>query len=237
MSPDSFADRMSDYIDGVLSAAEREKLDAHLAECSDCRALVSDLRSVRREARSLPPLEPPEQVWHSIAARIRTRHGSAARRSRFHTGLAVAAALVLSVSLWIAIAPPEPDRPYTEGQEALADMVTEELRAAEAHYQNAITGLEQIIAENQGSLPSELNQTIMESLDLITRTIDESRNAMATNPDSSVAQESLLEAFRRKVTLLRNTILLINEVRKGEGENALNLIDEIRETDDPSNPI
>ena len=99
MSPDSFADRISDYIDGMLSAVEREKLDAHLAECSDCRALVSDLRSVRREARSLPPLEPPEQVWDSIAARIRTRDGSAVRRSSFHTALAVAAALVLGVPM------------------------------------------------------------------------------------------------------------------------------------------
>jgi hypothetical protein len=42
------------------------------------------------------------------------------------------------------------------------------------------------------------------------------------------------------VTLLQNTILLINEVRKGQGENALDLIDEMRKTPDvdaPSNPI
>ncbi len=244
MSPDSFqdafTDRLSDYIDGVLSAVEREKLDAHLKECTDCLALVSELRSVRREARSLPPIEPPEHVWNSIADRMRARDISVARRSSFHTALAVAAALVLGVGLWIAIAPREADRPYMpymQDPEALADMVTEELRAAESHYENAITGLEQIIAQNQASLPSELNQTIMESLDLIAQTIDESRNAIATNPDSSVAQESLFEAFRRKVSLLRNTVLLINEVRKGEGENALGLIDEIRETDDPSNPI
>ena len=47
----------------------------------------------------------------------------------------------------------------------------------------------------------------------------------------------LLDAFRRKVNLLQNTILLINEIRKGEGANALDLIDEIRETEDPTNPI
>lgn len=237
MTPDSFADRLSDHIDGALSAAEREELEAHLAGCSDCRALVSDLRSVRREARALPPIEPPEQVWSSIAERMRARKVSAARHSSFYTALAVAAALVLGVSLWIAIAPRGPGLRDRQDPEALADMVTEELRAAEAHYENAITGLEQIIAQNDGSLPSNLHQTITESLDLIEQTIDESRSAMATNPRSSVAQESLLDAFRRKVSLLQNTILLINEVRKGEGANALDLIDEIRETEDPSNPI
>jgi len=235
--PDSFSDRLSDHIDGALSGVEREELDAHLAECSDCRALASDLRSIRREARALPPVEPPERVWSSIADRIRTREVSAARSSSFHTALAAAAALVLGVSLWIAIAPRESGLRDQKDPEALADMVTDELRAAESHYENAITGLEQIIAQNEGSLPSNLSQTITESLDLIEQTIDESRNAMATNPGSSVAQESLLDAFRRKVSLLQNTILLINEVRKGEGENALDLIDEIRETEDPTNPI
>ena len=241
MSPESFkdpfTDRLSDYIDGVLSAAEREKLDAHLAGCSDCLALVSDLRSVRREARSLPPIEPPDHVWDSIADRIRTRDISAARRSIYHVGLTIAAALVLGVSLWVSIIPRGPAEPDRQDPEALADMVTEELRSAESHYENAITGLEQIIGQNEGSLPTDLNQTITESLDLIEETIGECRNAITTNPDSSVAQESLLEAFRRKVDLLQNTILLINEIRKGEGENALGLIDEIREPGDPTNPI
>lgn len=237
MTPDSFSDRLSDYIDDTLSAAEREELDTHLAECKDCRTLVSELRSVRREARALPPVEPPEQVWRAIAERVGTAKVSAGRRSSFHTALAAAAALVLGVSLWIAIAPRDPGVVDRQDPEALADMVTDELRAAEAHYDNAITGLEQIIAQNEGSLPSNLNQTITESLDLIEQTIDESRNAMATTPESSVARESLLDAFRRKVSLLQNTILLINEVRKGEGANALDLIDEIRETEDPPNPI
>ena len=124
-----------------------------------------------------------------------------------------------------------------EDPAALANLVTEELRAAEIHYENAITGLEQIIDQNEGTLPSELNGTMNESLDLIERAINESREAMATEPESSAAQESLLEAFRRKVGLLQNTILLINEVRKGEGQNALDLIDEIRGSDDPPNPI
>ena len=48
-----------------------------------------------------------------------------------------------------------------------------------------------------------------------------------------VAGDSLLTALRRKLSLLQNTVLLINEVRKGQGENALDLIDEMRDSDSP----
>lgn len=234
---DSYTDRLSDYLDSALSDSEQKELEVHLTECVDCVAILDELRSVRREAGSLPSIDPPEHLWDGIADKIRARDIASSRRSNFQTALAAAAALVLGVSLWIAMSPSGPSSTDVEDPEVLANMVTEEIRAAEAHYEKAITGLEQIIATNEGSLPTDLNQTITENLDLIEQTIDESRNAIETNPDSSVAQESLLEAFRRKVSLLQNTILLINEVRKGEGENALDLIDEIRETDDPSNPI
>jgi hypothetical protein len=76
-----------------------------------------------------------------------------------------------------------------------------------------------------------------QNLALIENAIEESRQALATAPSSTVAQESLLSALRRKVSLLQSTILLINEVRKGEGENALDLIEEIRETGSSPNPI
>jgi hypothetical protein len=233
-SSDPFRDRLSDYADDDVHGSERDEMDTHLASCMECRALLGELRALRREARALPPVEPPEHVWRSISESLRRRELSSSRRSSFNMGLAVAAALVLGVSLWIAVTTVTPER---ENTEQLADRVTQELLAAESHYQNAITGLEQIVAQNDGSLPAELNQTLIENLDLIELTIDESRNAIATDPESSVAKDTLFEAFRRKVNLLQNTILLINEVRKGEGENALDLIDEIRETEEPSNPI
>lgn len=234
---DPFRDRLSDYVDEALIAVDRDEVDEHLATCLDCRSLLGELRSLRRDARALPSIEPPEHIWQSISATLEARARFTSRSSNFHTGLAVAAALVLGVSLWIAITMTATRNPTPQSNAELADRVTEELRAAESHYENAITGLEQIVAQNEGSLPSELNQTLIENLDLIQQTINESRNAITTDPESSVAKDSLFEAFRRKVSLLQNTILLINEVRKGEGENALDLIDEIRQTEDPSNPI
>lgn len=231
---DRFRDRLSDYIDGNLSPTERAEVDTHLAGCADCRELIGDLRSLRGEARRLPPVVPPDHLWRSIETRLRSRELPRARRSRFYTGLAAAAALVLGVSLWIAVSstPPEPEDPN-----ALANRVTEELRLAESHYQNAIGGLEQIIDQNKGSLPAELDETLRENLDLIEQSIAESRDAISTDPQSPAAKDSLLAAFRRKVNLLRSTILLINEIRKGEGESALDLINEIQDSEEPPNSI
>jgi len=237
---DAFTNQLSDYIDKELEPEEKKTLANHLEQCTDCRIVLAELRAVRREAKTLSRHAPPEQAWASIAESIRSGQRVQSRRSYFQSGLAAAAALVLGVSLFIALRPPKEIQMADLAKEdpaALANLVTEELRSAEIHYENAITGLEQIIELNDGTLPSALNGTMTESLDLIEQAIHESREAMATEPGSLAAQESLLEASRRKVELLQKTILLINEVRKGEGQNALDLIDEIRGSDDPPNPI
>jgi hypothetical protein len=139
------------------------------------------------------------------------------------------------VSLWLAIRGGEREAPV--GPSELAEMVARELAAAESHYGKAIGGLEQIVAQNQGVLPEELAADLSRNLDLIDNAIHESRSAIAAKPQSPAAQQSLLQALRSKVTLLQNTILLINEVRKGRGENALDLIEEMRSKSEPGNSI
>ena len=44
-------------------------------------------------------------------------------------------------------------------------------------------------------------------------------------PDDSIAQESLFEAFRRKVALLQDTIALMNEMRKGDTDGAARIVE------------
>lgn len=38
---------MTDYLDGVLSAAERAKFDQHMQGCDGCRAYLAQLRTTR----------------------------------------------------------------------------------------------------------------------------------------------------------------------------------------------
>ncbi len=92
-----------------LDTALRERLEAHLAGCSDCRELAQELRRVQQGLRSLPELQLPddalEQVW--------SRTTGATRRPAMRPGFRLAAAAVLVVALgglWLLReqAPPQP---------------------------------------------------------------------------------------------------------------------------------
>jgi anti-sigma factor ChrR (cupin superfamily) len=231
-------ERLNEYLDRELESRELRRIESHLSQCGECRKAVDDLSEIVRAAGELPPVEPPERIWESIASALQGR-GAPSRaswwRASLSPALAAAAAVVLAVSLWLALGTEQGEVPAD--QAALAAMVTRELEAAESHYDKAIVGLEQIIDQNEGVLPQELASVLNRNLDLIENAIRESRTAIATHPESPVAQESLLQALKSKVTLLQNTILLINEIRKGQGENAMDLIEEMRKKTNSSNPI
>jgi hypothetical protein len=233
---DPFLDQLNDYIDFELEldSTERLRVEHHLSGCAPCRLALEELTRVRFAALSLESPAPPDEAWSRISSARGSRASKRSYRNPLFGALALAASLVLAAGAWLLS---RPDEPPVQSSQELVDMVTEELRAAESHYANAIGGLEQVIQANDGVLSPELTLVLNENLDLIESAIDESRAALRTEPESTVAQESLLEALRRKVTLLQNTILLINEVRKGQGENAMELIDEMREKAPSANPI
>jgi hypothetical protein len=96
--------------------------------------------------------------------------------------------------------------------------VETEFKLAEEHYQNAIAGLEQITRTESTALDPQVASVLRKNLDVIDQAIGESRAALQTQPTSEVAQESLFEALRNKVGLLQDTVVLINEMRKGDPE-------------------
>ena len=99
-----FDDRLADYLEGTLDAADKRAVEDHLASCVRCAALVRDLEDIRASAARLPELTPSADLWSGIARRIeapvvplapRVAPNAASRRSmdRLRTA-AVAAALV-----------------------------------------------------------------------------------------------------------------------------------------------
>lgn len=67
---EQFAEHLMDHIEGDDDAGTRARMDAHVASCADCRALLADVRHISRDAADLPTLTPSRDLWPEIAARI-----------------------------------------------------------------------------------------------------------------------------------------------------------------------
>jgi tetratricopeptide (TPR) repeat protein len=105
--------------------------------------------------------------------------------------------------------------PQASSRDELARTVEAERQMAEEHYQKAIVALEQIAHAEDKTLDPQVAATLRKNLGVIDQAISESRAALKSQPDSEPAQASLFEAFRDKLTLLQDTVALINEMRKG----------------------
>ena len=242
---------LSEYVDGTLQASEAsdaslEALEAHLAECARCRAIVEDFHTLRDAARTLQPRIPPAYVWTRIAQET----GAPARRgwwalvpvtARWQPVAAAAMVFLVLAGTWIGwhqlnraapaamLARPAQDQApldFARGRPdpALVQDVETELKLAEEHYVRAIAGLEAIAKAEGSELDPQTAEVLQANLTVIDAAIGESRAAVQTEPASEVARNSLFEALRRKVTLLQDTIALINEMRKGNQEGAARIV-------------
>jgi predicted anti-sigma-YlaC factor YlaD len=56
----------------LIGSGEDLSAHPHLKNCEDCRALLSDLKTIADAARQLfPSAEPPDEVWENIESAIR----------------------------------------------------------------------------------------------------------------------------------------------------------------------
>jgi len=68
----AFDERLADYLEGDLDFAARREVEAHVASCVRCTALLRDLEHIRASAAELPELTPSTDLWGGIARRIDT---------------------------------------------------------------------------------------------------------------------------------------------------------------------
>jgi sugar-specific transcriptional regulator TrmB len=142
--------------------------------------------------------------------------------------LAIAATLIVAVTATLLLLKRGLDvdqpGPSTTASNAAPDKLVEsvenELQLAAEHYEKAIAALEQVANQSDSPLDPEVTTQIRQNLAVIDKAIDDSRVALRSQPESQLAQESLFDAFRRKVALLQDTIALMNEMRKGNQAGA-----------------
>ncbi len=230
-------DRLDAWLLGSLPRADVDALEAHLLECPSCRTLAEDVRLLQREARLIGSEGPPAGAWDRLASRLQRQlpvhepNRDEARRRSLPSwrwmGVAAMLAVVVGLSLFAlrqSLFSTGSDAPATAEAPATAPSLVEsiefELDQAAQHYERAIAGLEQVASESDSPLDPALTATLRENLQVIDQAITDSRDALRTEPTSQLAQQSLFDAFRRKVVLLQDTIALMNEMRKGNQAGA-----------------
>ena len=63
-------DLLSAYVDGELDADTRAAVDARLAQSSDWRAVLEEIRGAKDAVRGLPAVDLPPDTWDRLLARV-----------------------------------------------------------------------------------------------------------------------------------------------------------------------
>jgi hypothetical protein len=235
---------IQEKVDGTIGSIRGAQLDLHLDECANCRALLEDLQRIHDAAADLPVLAPPDRAWLQIAGRLRqegrirsdetgTRAAGTGGR-RVAAWLAVAAALVIAAGYAVvrfgpsgAPAPAQTASatpgPGTATDASSVDAVNA-VETAQAQFEKAIADLEKVAKANQQVIDPATSATIEKNLGILDQAIADNRAAVKSEPASVAARETLFETLRQKVSLLQDTISLINEMRKGNNAAAAQLV-------------
>lgn len=242
-----YLDSIHELVDGTIGPIRRADLEAHLAGCEDCRALVADLQKIRDAAAHLEEVPVPDGIWLQIAGRLRQqgriREETPALRARSmsRTVLALAAGLIVVIGASLALLVPRVLRGPAQtapGQATTApaptgnattpesvQAVQNEVEQAQQQMETAIAHMEQIAKANQQALDPKTAATLEKNLGIIDQAIAETRSAVKADPGSVAANRTLFEALKQKVTLLQETIALMNEMRKGNNAGAAQIVE------------
>jgi tetratricopeptide (TPR) repeat protein len=224
-----WTDKLSDYLDDELEAAERAAVDAHLRECADCTAVLNDLRRViaRAQAAAAATRPPQTDLWPGVAGRVERIH-QPRRVSLTITQLAAAAVLVAAVSgglVWQfggakglrnqTSAPGEVAQAFPGGRSAEPDRVAGAdnvaivgVSLADDQYDAAVADLERALNQGRGKLDRATIAVVEQNLQTIDQAIAQAREALASDPANSYLSGHLVEARRRKLDLLRRATAL-----------------------------
>jgi len=214
---EAFNERLSEYLDDELGAAERAAVDAHLRECERCRADLQDLAAVVARARALPDTPPAGNLWPGVEERLSTprllRPTFSTRRFAFTMPQLIAASLALMIAsggmVWMArLGGARTDFPAISGEVSPA---VRPANFADATFDQAVADLQHTLETGRGRLDEQTIRILETNLQTIDRAIVQCREALAADPANVYLNSYLAETRRRKLELLRRATALVDQ--------------------------
>lgn len=237
MTMHEFDTEIGDYAEGTLPRDRVAAVEAHLASCDRCRAMAADFTTLRTTAAGLERRNPPPEVWTRLAATLAApQHSAAGWRGRF--GLAgarpaLAAGIMVTLIMaatWLAWRDAANDRPSApvsvsegDGPDATGPRPVDNL--AEAEIRDQISQIEPLA--DPAFLPGDAKPSFEGALAVVDDVIVQADAVRQEDPYNELAQQSLFEALRSKLTLLQDMLELINEMRKGNQEGTARIVSEM----------
>jgi len=226
MSEHFSVERMHDAVDGLLSAAEMQELDAHGSQCDACRQDYARISETVEAIRSLPKAaSTPDGLWQGIAARIDavepdaepaaadvlrfpTRF-AARRRFSFTAPQLAAAALIVSLFsatlVWTAMSGGDEATPRVAIGSELGP-AARVIAAASSRYDAVVSDLELILEQGRSVLSAETLLTIEAALTTVNAAIDEIEMALREDPNSDMLHRMLSANQRTKLGVLQRAV-------------------------------
>lgn len=237
MTHEQILELLDDFVGGDLPPREERDVRRHLMQCEGCRAEEQALRALLDEAAALPDeIVPGRDLWNDIAPRLQSR-GSLEEESAENLPevrvigprparplpwwMAAAAAIALVVTTSFATlqlsgrgaqtVPAIESQQAQRPQGAAPRTTTTALAAfqpAEQEYEKAISELEIVLQTQRGRLAPQTAATLEANLRIIDRAIQESRAALAADPNSAELTHMLSDAYDTKLDVLRQAVSL-----------------------------
>lgn len=231
MMMDKWTDQLSAYIDGDLSSAETEALEAHLMECAECGRALVQLRAVVARAGQVIDRPPETDLWPEIRARMAQPVADSVdavtphRRRRISFSVPQLAAASVALMLLsagtvymmvnrevapIAQAPVEAaTQAGAQNTPAQPATITKNVQPANVksvaaeNYTVAINDLEAALETGRTSLDTGTVRVLEKNLRTIDAAIAEARNALGRDPGNPYLNRYLDQTMQRKIQLLR----------------------------------
>ena len=236
-------DDIQALIDGTLGPIRAAELEQHLDQCDACRALAHDLRRIRDSpTRSAIPSRPitsgcrsPDACGRKAASTISPVASATGRRqlrvawrSPPRSCSPSARRCAADAAIHRIDAPAAARR--RAGQRRRHAMPSKVAwrtcgRPSELLQSGVAKLKEGLGSDGSGVADRQLPRTLDTNLQILDQAIAESSDAVQKEPQNVAARNSLFEALQRKISLLQDTITLMNEMRKGNAAGVAQVVE------------
>lgn len=217
-------EELSAYLDGHLGAADRERVESHLATCPECMETLEYLRGLVLQASALNDRPPEQDLWAGIAVRIGAAPASdgvapvvmpvgRGWRVSFTVPQLAAAAVALlvtggTIATLLTRAPATADPGALIAPASDISPVAQVAPTGFASYDAAIAELEQALTAARSTMDTATVRLIEQSLTLIDAAISQARAALALDPGNLRLNGHLKATLDTKLALLRRAVAL-----------------------------